>query len=142
LRDFAPAAAGSSCPPFFGFSAFLVTFFAAWPKQPWQSYLLFGGCGALALFGFVVPLLRYLTAWTDITTARVVVRSGLWGQNYRSVSIASIGEIKRLPGGPITIQVAGEEDLELRGLPKPRLIIQELLQLKSSVVFSPNSQGA
>ena len=126
---------------FLGLAAFLLTFFSGWPKETWQFYLLFGGCAAIAIFGFLVPLIRYLTSWTDITTARVVVRSGLWGQNYRSVAIADISDIKRLPGGPITILVENEEDLELRGLPKPRLIIQELIRLKQSISFTPELQG-
>ena len=125
-----------------GLAAFLLSFFYGWANEQWQQWLLFGGTGALAFFGFVIPVIRYLTAWTDITTARVVVRSGVWGQHYRSISIANIGELKRLPGGPITIQVAGEDDLELRGLPKPRLIIQELTRLKHSATLDRNNQGA
>ena len=114
---------------FLGAVAFLLTFFAGKTGTSWLQWLLYGACAGLFLFGFLIPVVRYLTAWTDITTSRVVVRSGIWGQHYRSVSIATIGEIKRLPGGPIVISAHNEEHLELRGLPKPRLITQELLKL-------------
>jgi hypothetical protein len=121
-----------------GLSVFLLSFFFGWATQQWQQWLLYGGTGVLAFFGFVVPLIRYLTAWTDITTARVVVRSGLWGQHYRSVAIAGIADISRLPGGPVNIQVQDEEPLELRGLPKPRLIMQELIRLKQATTLQQN----
>jgi Bacterial PH domain len=113
-----------------GLSAFLLAFFYARvdATQAWQSFLLYGACGAIALFGFVIPTLRYLTAWTDITTSRVVARSGLWGQHYRSVSLADVQRVE-LATGVVSLHLVAEEPLELRGLPKPKLVSQELSNL-------------
>lgn len=115
---------------FLALAAFLLAFFYARvdSTQAWQSYLLYGACGAVTLFGFVLPVLRYLTAWTDITTSRVVSRSGLWGQHYRSVSLAEVLRVE-LVTGVVSLHLESEEPLELRGLPKPKLISQELSNL-------------
>jgi len=95
----------------------------------WQQYALFVVVGLVALFGFVIPVLRYLTAWTDVTTARVVSRSGLWGQRYRSVSLAGVERVEYLAGGIITLYISGEAALDIRGLPKPKLVAQEISNL-------------
>lgn len=123
-----------------GLSAFLLSFFFGRldANQAWQSYLLFAICGAIALFGFVLPTLRYLTAWTDITTARVVARSGLWGQHYRSISLAEVQRVE-LATGVVSLHLNSEEPLELRGLPKPKLISQELSNLVARL--KPASQN-
>ena len=94
----------------------------------WQTYTLYGTCAVAALIGFLLPLLRYLASWTDITTARVVSRAGLWGQRYRSVSIANIQRVEQA-GRTVTLYIQGEEAMDLVGLPKPKLVSQELSNL-------------
>jgi hypothetical protein len=121
-------------------AAFLLAFFYARvdATQAWQSYLLFGICAAIALFGFVIPTLRYLTAWTDITTARVVARSGLWGQHYRSVSLAEVQRVE-CATGVVSLHLSTEEPLEIRGLPKPKLVSQELSNLVARLKPMPQN---
>jgi len=96
--------------------------------QQWQLITLYSVCGLIAFFGFLLPLLRYLTAWTDITTTRVVVRSGLWGQRYRSVSLASVERVEQ-SAGVITLYVPGEEALDIAGIPKQKFVAQEISNL-------------
>ena len=115
---------------FLGVAAFLLSFLYGRFDQQWQLIALYSVCGAIALFGFVVPLLRYLTAWTDVTTARVVSRAGLWGQHYRSVPFAQVQRVEH-SAGVVTLFIPGEEPMELRGLPKGKLIAQELSNLAS-----------
>lgn len=110
-------------------AGFLLSFGYGKLAPGWPQYLLFAAVGLISLFGFVIPVLRYLTAWTDVTTARVVSRSGLWGQRYRSVALASVERVEYLAGGVLTLYVAGEEALDLRGLPRPKLIAQEISNL-------------
>lgn len=111
-----------------GIAAFLLSFLYGRFTQQWQQIALYSVCAAIAILGFLVPALRYLTAWTDITTARVVTRAGLWGQRYRAVSLAQVERVEQA-AGVITLFVAGEEALELRGLPRPKLISQEISNL-------------
>ena len=121
-------------------SAFALTYGVQLLHVQWELYTLFGVCGALALFGFLLPLLRYLSAWTDITTARVVSRSGLWGQRYRAVSLAQVERVEQSSSG-ITLYVAGEEALELRGVTKTKLVSQELSNLVAKGAPNTVSRG-
>lgn len=109
-------------------AAFLLSFCLDRFKDQWADATVYSVCGVMALFGFLVPLLRYLSTWTDITTARVVSRSGLWGQNYRSVSLSAIERVEQ-SALVITLYVAGEEAMELRRLPKIRFVAQQISDL-------------
>jgi hypothetical protein len=114
---------------FLGVAAFLATFITGKLSEQWMWITAYVLCGALAFFGFLVPLLRYLSSWTDVTTSRVVQRSGLFGQNYRSVSMANIQRVELGAGSVVTLFVSGEEALELRGLPKAKVLAQEISRL-------------
>jgi hypothetical protein len=107
-------------------AAFLAMFLAGKITEQWINIAVYSVCGLLALFGFVFPTLRYLTSWTDITTSRVVSRSGLFGQNYRTVSFENIERVELSGSSRIVLYVAGESSLELIGLPKAKLIAQEI----------------
>jgi hypothetical protein len=121
-------------------SAFALTYGVQLLHVQWELYTLYGVCVALTLFGFLFPLLRYLSAWTDITTARVVSRSGLWGQRYRAVSLAQVERVEQSSSG-ITLYVSGEEALELRGVPKTKLVSQELSNLVAKGAPNTVSRG-
>jgi len=120
-------------------SGFALSFLYPRVSPGWPQYLLFGAVAVAALLGFVVPVIRYLTAWTDVTTARIVVRAGIWGQRYRAVSLAEVERVEYLAGGLITLYVAGDDALELRGLPKPKLLAQEISNLVAK--SNPNARG-
>ena len=113
-------------------AAFLSSFLSSRFDQQWQQTALYSVCGAVALFGFGVPVLRYLTAWTDITTAQIISRAGLFGQRYRAVSLAKIQRIELETSRAITIHLTDEEPLVLSGLPKPKFLVQELQSLNTS----------
>jgi hypothetical protein len=113
-------------------AAFLSTFLSSHFDQQWQLTALYSVCGAVAVLGFVVPLVRYLTAWTDITTAQIITRAGIFGQRYRAVALANVDRIELETSRTITVHVNGEEPLLLVGLPKAKLIAQELISLNTS----------
>jgi hypothetical protein len=118
-------------------AAFVLSFGYGRVGEQWQFITLFSVVGLIALFGFVIPTLRYLTAWTDVTTARVVSRAGLWGQRYRSISLSGVERVE-LSSGVISLHIPGEEVLELRGLPKTKLISQEISNLVAKNSANPN----
>jgi membrane protein YdbS with pleckstrin-like domain len=117
-----------------GLAAFLLSFLSPKTTEAWQAIVVDAICGLIALFGFVFPTVRYLTAWTDITSSRVVTRSGLFGQHFREVSLSDVQRVE-LTGGLINLHVLGQEPLEIKSLPKAKLVAQEISQLtaKSSL---------
>lgn len=115
---------------FLAIAAFLLSFLYARLAPGWQLNLLYAATGLIALFGFLIPVIRYLTSWTEITTARLVTRSGLWGQNYQSLSLSEIDRVE-YSNGVVTLFVIDGTNVELRRLPKPRFIAQEISNLVS-----------
>lgn len=112
-------------------AAFLASFLSSKFDQQWQLTTLYAICGAVAVLGFVFPLVGYLTTWTDITTVRVITRAGLFGQRYRAVALDKVERIELEASRTITLYVFDEEPLRLSGLPKVKLLLQELNDLKA-----------
>lgn len=110
-------------------ASFLASFLTGRFEGEYGNLVVYSICGALALFGFGVPLLRYLTTWTDITNSRVVQRSGLFGGFFQSVALAEIERVELASIGVITLYVSSSEPIELRGLPRTRLVAEEISRL-------------
>ena len=113
-------------------AAFLASFLSSKFDQDWQLTTLYSICGAVAVFGFLFPLIGYLTAWTDITTVQVISRAGIFGQRYRAVALSKVERIELEASRTITLYLSDEEPMRLSGLPKVKLLLQELNDLKTS----------
>lgn len=116
---------------FLGITCFLATFLVGKLTEQWQQIAAYVVYGLILLLGFLVPVLRYLTAWTDLTSSRVVQRSGLFGQHFRQISYHQIERVELGAGRLITLYVAGEEAMELRSIPKTRIVAQEISRLSA-----------
>ncbi len=116
---------------FLGLTCFLATFLVGKLTEQWQQIAAYVVYGLILLLGFLVPVLRYLTAWTDLTSSRVVQRSGLFGQHFRQISYQQIERVELGAGRLITLYVAGEEAMELRSIPKTRIVAQEISRLSA-----------
>lgn len=112
-------------------SVFILTLAQTYLSEQWQLITLYSVTGAIAFFFWFVPLIGYLTTWTDITTARTVHRSGLFGQHFRDVSHSSVSRVELAPGSRITLYVDDDEPFELKSVPKTRLVATELARLVS-----------
>ena len=116
-----------------GVGAFAFGFFSPKATESWQAILLAVVCGAFALLGFAVPVIRYLTSWTDITTSRLITRSGLFGQRFREVSLTEVQRVELGGGRAIIVHLLNQDPITLRSLPKPKLVAQELSNLTANV---------
>jgi membrane protein YdbS with pleckstrin-like domain len=76
-----------------------VSYFAGSLPEPWMNTLLFAGGAVLALFAFVVPVVRWSAQNDTITTRRIVVRSG--------VLVRSRQELLHSRGYDLTVRQAG-----------------------------------
>lgn len=111
---------------------FALSFFGEKTTEQWQNITLWSLSAAAALVFWLVPLLRYLSTYVEITTNRVISRSGLMGQNRREVSMQLIRQVELSKGRSITLFVEGEEALVLAGLPKHKLVAAEIERLSAS----------
>ncbi|MFM5904826.1 MAG: hypothetical protein ACKORF_01815 [Micrococcales bacterium] len=112
-----------------GIAAFLASFLTGKFSEQWQNIVLYSVCGAIAFLGFVVPWLRWITAWTDITTTRVVQRSGLFGQNFRAVSMLSIESVELGARRVIQLNVSGGKSLEIQRVTNAKTVASEISRL-------------
>lgn len=112
-----------------GIAAFLASFLTGKFSEQWQNIALYSVCGAIAFLGFVVPWLRWITAWTDITTTRVVQRSGLFGQNFRAVSMLSIESVELGARRVIQLNVSGGKSLEIQRVTNAKTVASEISRL-------------
>lgn len=98
-------------------------------ETDWGNTAVYVGCALLAFFGFVIPWLRYLTSWTDITNSRIIHRSGLFGSHFQAVALADIERVELGSNRTITLFIAGTDAMQLTGLPRTRMVAEEISRL-------------
>lgn len=105
---------------------FLLSYFSGRFSEQWQNITLWVITGAIALILWFIPLLRYLSSYTDITNLRVLARSGLMGQHREEARLAQVNQVELTGGRTITLHRNGEEPLVLRGVPKHKMVAAEI----------------
>ncbi|MEN9606641.1 MAG: hypothetical protein RL605_469 [Actinomycetota bacterium] len=106
----------------------------ALPKLPqdqgslWLRIVLLTAAALVALLFWLLPLIRHLTNWIEITNTNVIVSSGLFGTK-RQVGLRNIQSVQAVGRSKLVINIAGEPDIEFSRLAKARLIASELQKL-------------
>lgn len=96
--------------------------------EPWQLWLAIG-VGALAVLWFLIALLNHLTGWVDVTTSRLIQRAGWFGQYRREYSLAELRGVELALGRSVLIHPSEDSPIELRGIPRRRLVAYEIEKL-------------
>jgi len=94
---------------------------------------MYSVAGAIAFFFWLIPVLRYLSAYIDIYTTRVVSRSGLMGQQRSEANFSQVTDVRLGDGRRIQLATNNGEVLELPRLPKAKKLIAEIQALVSKV---------
>ena len=116
-----------------GIVAGILTFFENRNLETWQSLALYCGAVLIIFFAWMVPLVRQLVAWVEVSTAVVRTRDGLFGQKRREVRWHQVSAVEFGRSKRITIFVRGEDPLVLVGLPKSKALAFEMQQLVSGL---------
>lgn len=112
---------------------FAMAFFAGRLVEQWQYIVLWSVCGGIAILFWLFPTLKYLSTFLEVTTTRVLYRSGLLGQNRRELSLAQIKDVQISKGRAISIMVDGQEPLVIPGIPKHKLVAVEIDRLAAAI---------
>lgn len=112
---------------------FTAAFIAGRLAEQWQNILLWSLCGAVAFLFWLLPLLKFLSTYLEVTTTRVLYRSGLLGQNRRELSLAQIKDVQITKGRSISIIVDGQEPLVIRGIPRHKMVAVEIDRLAAAI---------
>lgn len=113
-------------------AVFLMSFFSGRLNEQWQSITLWVASGAIALILWFIPLLRYLSSYTDITNVRVLSRSGLMGQHRDEARLSQVNRVELTAGRTITLHLNGEEPMVLSGVPRHKMVAAEIEALTAS----------
>jgi membrane protein YdbS with pleckstrin-like domain len=121
-------------PNLFLFAAcFAMAFFTGRLTEPWQYNVLWIVCGSVVFFFWFIPLLRFMSTFLEVTTTRVLYRSGLLGQKRREVSLTQIKDVQLTKGRTISIVIDGQEPLVIAGIPKHKTVAVEIDRLAAAI---------
>jgi membrane protein YdbS with pleckstrin-like domain len=117
--------------PFMALAAasFVVSFYSGRLPEQWMNITLYSVAGAVAFLFWLIPVLRYLSAYVDIFTTRVLYRSGLMGQRRVEANLSQVTDVQLGDRRKIQLTVAGGEIIELPALPKAKKLVTEIQAL-------------
>jgi uncharacterized membrane protein YdbT with pleckstrin-like domain len=103
-----------------------VGFFSGTFREQWQGIVVLSVAGAIALVGWLVPLLRWAARNYTITTRRVVVASGIVARTRQEVLLSRVSEVSVQRRGLQSVFRSGDVvingDLRLVDVPSAGLV--------------------
>ena len=108
---------------------FVLSFYNGRLEQPWMSTAMLAVAGLLVLLFWLIPVLRYLSAYVEVSTSGVLVRSGLMGQKRQEVSFSQVTAIELGKGRRIEIVTRDGEVIALPKLPRAKKLVAQLERL-------------
>mgnify|MGYP002145234598 FL=1 len=114
-------------------ACFALAFLSGRLAEQWQYTVLYIICGSVVFFFWVIPMLRFMSTFLEVTTTRVLYRSGLLGQKRREVSLTQIKDVQLTKGRTISIVVDGQEPLVIAGIPKHKMVAVEIDRLAAAI---------
>lgn len=107
-------------------AAAVASYFSNITVEQWLYYTILILCGLFALAFWLVPSIRHLSFYLDITTSRLTIRRGLFGGKSVDLAWAEIREITFAKGRKVVLQPQVGEPIELEGLPQPKKLAASL----------------
>jgi len=109
-------------------------------REQWQVFVILGVGGALLLFGWLLPLLRWSSRNYTITSRRTVVRSGILIRSRQELLHSRARDVTLRRGalqtmfrsGDVIINLGSESPVELRDVPSATLVQEALHDLMES----------
>ena len=110
-------------------AAALLSYVSNRSVEPWILYSAYAACAVLALVFWLVPTVRHLNFYVELTTSRLIVRDGIFGQKTTELAIADIVSVELGRGRTIKIGRKSAEAVVLERMPKAKLLSSELRSL-------------
>ena len=98
-----------------------------------MNITMYSVAGAIAFFFWLIPLLRYLSAYVDVFTTRVFYRSGLMGQQRSEAIFSQVTDVRLGEGRRIQLSLTNGEFIELPRLPRAKKLVAEIQALVAKV---------
>ena len=113
--------------------SFTAAFFGGRLSEPWQNILLLTVCAVVMFLFWFIPLLRFTCTYLEVTTTRIVYRSGLFGQKREAVSLTRIKDVQLTAGRTISLITEGQDPIVIPGIPKHKMVAVEIDRLAASI---------
>ena len=94
--------------------------------EQWALYLAYSIAGVLAVLFWLIPSIRHLSFYVELTSSRLVIRDGIFGQKTNELALADVTSIELGRGRKITIGRRDAEPLVLEGIPSTKTFVAEL----------------
>jgi hypothetical protein len=114
-------------------ASFGASFYNGRLPEQWMNITLYSVAGAIALFFWLIPVLRYLSSYVDIFTTRVFYRAGLMGQNRSEANFSQVKDVRLGDGRRIQLALTNGEIVELPRVPRAKKLTAEIQALVAKV---------
>lgn len=98
-------------------------------QEQWLVYVAYSAAGLLAFFGWLIPSIRHLNFYVELTTSRLIIRDGLFGQKSIELPLAEVSSIELGRGRELTIGRRTGEPIVLSAIPKSKALLAELREV-------------
>lgn len=107
-------------------AAAVASYFSNITVEQWLYYTILIACGVVAILFWLVPVIKHLSFYLDITSSRITIRRGIFGGQTLDLAWTDVREITFAKGGKVVLQPRDGEAIELAGLPKPKKLATTL----------------
>ena len=94
--------------------------------EQWLIYVAYSIAAALAIFFWLIPLVRHLNFYVELTTSRLVVRDGIFAQKTVELSLSDITSVEVGRGRIITIVRRDGEPVTVKPVAGSKAFVSEL----------------
>jgi len=107
-------------------AAAVASYFTNVTTEQWLYYTILILSGLFALAFWLVPVIRHLSFYLDITTSRITIRRGIFGGKSVDLAWSEIREITFAKGRKLVLQPHTGEAIELESLPQAKKLAATL----------------
>lgn len=93
--------------------------------ETWQINLLWSVSGVLVFLFWLIPVVRWLTTWIELTNNRIVYRRGWFGTKTKDISYFEIASVSTSKGKLVVLLKSGE-NLTIEGFGKIRDLVADI----------------
>ena len=94
--------------------------------EQWLMYVAYSIAGVLAFFFWLIPLVRHLNFYVELTTSRLVVRDGLFAQKSVEVSLGDISSVEVGRGRVIEVLRRDAEPILIKPIASSKAFVKQL----------------
>lgn len=94
--------------------------------EQWLIYVAYSIAGALAFFFWLIPLVRHLNFYVELTSSRLTVRDGIFAQKTVELSLSDITSVEVGRGRVISISRRDGEPVMIKPIAGSKALVSEL----------------